>query len=74
MWLGITFRMSKTFVHHVKNIPYLYPIYDILRISNEKEDRMFYRLRSQENKNIEFKYPKLDFTISKSDTMLLETD
>ena len=41
----------------------------ILRLANDKEKSEFYKLRSNENKLIEYVYPELDYTISKSDLM-----
>lgn len=66
-WLGITFRLSKTFVNFMNGTPYLNE--RILRLANDKEKSEFYKLRSNENKLIEYVYPELDYTISKSDLM-----
>lgn len=62
-WLGITFRTSKTFINF--NAPLT------LRLANDIEKKEFYRLKSMENSSndIEFAYPKLDYTISSSDIM-----
>lgn len=51
-WLGLTFRQSKTYISKP------------LRIASESEKVEFYKLRSQENRTIGFKYPELDYTIS----------
>lgn len=69
-WLGITFRMSKTFIYHKNNVPYFYPTKKVLTIAKEEERKIFYKLRGKENKKIEFEYPELNFTISVSDTLL----
>ena len=55
-WLGITFRMSKTFIRFVNEIPYFKHIV-LRKPETEEERREFYRLRSQENKSKYFKYP-----------------
>lgn len=68
-WLGITFRMSKTFIRHVNNVPYLYTAGPVLKMANEEERKIFYKLRGRENKKIEFEYPGLNFTISPSDML-----
>jgi len=68
-WLGITFRMSKTFIQHINNIPYFYQTNNILKIANDEECKDFYKLRSKENKNIEYKYPEINYTISPSDLL-----
>ncbi len=66
-WLGITFRLSKTFIQHIDDIPYIYPTNNILRLANDLETKEFYKLRSEENKNIESKYPEINYSISPSD-------
>jgi len=68
-WLGITFRLSKTFIQHINDIPYFYQTTNILRVANDEECKDFYQLRSKENKNIEYKYPEINYTISPSDLL-----
>ena len=69
-WLGVTFRLSKTFVRFINEIPYFHPTTKVLRLASaETEKQQFYRLRSGENKSIKYVYPELDYTISSSDTM-----
>jgi len=68
-WLGITFRLSKTFIHHVNNIPLFHQTTNILKIANEEERKEFYKLRSEENKNLNFEYPDVTYTISISDIL-----
>jgi len=70
-WLGITFRCSKTFVHHINNVPYFYKTDVPLKLATDKETKEFYKLRSEENKKTDFTYPNLDFTISPSDLLNL---
>lgn len=70
-WLGITFRLSKTFVKFVDDIPYIYPNNKILRIANSKERNEFFKHKSNENLHSEYVYPEIDYTISKSDTLLV---
>lgn len=72
-WLGITFRLSKTFVQHKDNIPHLHPSNKILTLANEEEQKTFYKLRSEENKSTNFQYPEITFTISPSERMTLIT-
>jgi hypothetical protein len=69
-WIGITFRVSKTLIYFKDSIPYLYPkIYNkVLRISSHAEQQLFYKYKSEENKQIGYKYPEIDYTISVSDT------
>jgi len=56
-WLGMTFRVAKK--HDFE-----------LRLANNDEEKEFFRIRSLENKKIEFEYPKIDYTISKSDLLV----
>ncbi len=67
-WLGLTLRLSKTFVKHVGN--------DIcmadgtpLQLATEQEITQFYKLRSMENQNTDFIYPPINYTISPSDLL-----
>lgn len=55
-WLGITFRVAKK--HDLK-----------LRLANKDEENEFFKIRSLENKKIEFEYPEIDYTISMSDLL-----
>jgi hypothetical protein len=68
-WLGITFRLSNTFIQFINEIPYFYPTDRILRLANKNEKDNFYKYRSLENKNILYTYPVIDYTISASDIM-----
>ena len=67
IWLGLTFRLSKTFIQFINEIPYFYKTNRILRLANEEELKEFYSLRQKENKSIMFEYPELNYTISSSD-------
>jgi hypothetical protein len=69
-WLGITFRLSKTFIRFVDEIPYFHSNNKVLRIvANKDEAKEFYKHRSEENKKTEYNYPEIDYTISISDTL-----
>ncbi len=67
-WLGITFRQSKTFIHFKDGLPY-FPDGELLKLATEEQKSEFYKLRGQENKNLDFAYPKLSYTISLADTL-----
>ena len=54
IWLGITFRQSKT-------------KFGNLTFATEEQKRELYKLRKQENLNINFSYPEITYTISKQD-------
>lgn len=68
-WLGLTFRLSKTWIKFNNNIAYKdgYP----LSLATAEEKKEFYRLRSLENRtNGKFEYPDLKFSISPSDLLM----
>ena len=69
LWLGITFRLSKTFVKFTDNIPYLYPDNIILRLANDIEKKEFIKHKGIENIKNNYIYPKIDYTIGISDLM-----
>lgn len=68
-WLGITFRKSKTLIQFKNDLPYL-PNGDLLKLADENQQKAFYRLRGQENKSMDFVYPNIDYTISRSDIIM----
>jgi hypothetical protein len=68
-WIGITFRLSKTFIKFdEKNIP-RFLNNQILRIANEEEIQQFRQYKNLENITVDFIYPEIDFSISPSDLM-----
>lgn len=74
IWLGITFRLSKTFVNFIENVPNIYPSNIPLRLANDEEKQKFFIFKSQENSNIDFTYPiDIDYTLSPSDLLLNDT-
>ncbi|MEV4925345.1 hypothetical protein [Streptomyces roseoverticillatus] len=68
-WLGVTFRTSKTFVRFRDGHVYL-PQGGRLTSADDEQRREFYQLRRRENKETDFIYPLLTYTISESDLML----
>jgi hypothetical protein len=69
-WMGITFRLSKTFIKFINEIPYFYETNNILKlVSCEKEKKEFYNQRKLENQNNEFTYQNINYTISPSDLL-----
>lgn len=71
-WLGLTFRLSKTFIKFVDNIPYLdFPSEKILRLANEDEKKEFSKCKGLENSNIDYKYPEINYTLSPGDMLPL---
>ncbi|MEL1255244.1 hypothetical protein AAEO57_15755 [Flavobacterium sp. DGU38] len=70
-WLGITFRKSKTFIQFKDNIPY-FTDGELLTLANDDEKKEFFKLRGEENNNMNFEYPKLKYTLSIGDTIMPE--
>ncbi|OAR22180.1 hypothetical protein A8W25_29455 [Streptomyces sp. ERV7] len=67
-WLGVTFRTSKTFVRFHDGHAHL-PQGARLMSADDEQRREFYQLRRRENKETDFIYPVLTYTISESDLM-----
>ncbi|GAA1956537.1 alpha-ketoglutarate-dependent dioxygenase AlkB [Catenulispora subtropica] len=68
LWLGVTFRTSKTFVQFHDGHVYLSR--DVcLTSADDEQAREFYQLRRRENNEADFTYPLLTYTISASDLM-----
>ena len=69
LWLGLTFRWSKTYIRFINGLPYFNGTDSLLRLATEEEKKQFYKLRGEENRSIEYTYPELDYTISESDLL-----
>jgi len=67
-WLGITFRLSKTFIHFIDTIPYFLDNTK-LEIANEEQTKEFLTLKKKENQEIINTYPTLYYSINPSDFM-----
>ena len=67
-WLGVTFRTSKTFVDYTENGVFFEDGVP-LTVADEEQKKEFYKLRGMENRESEFSYPRLRYTISESDLM-----
>ncbi len=68
LWLGVTFRTSKTMVRFHDGHAYLSPDARLV-LADEQQRQEFYRLRRRENHETDFVYPPLTYTISESDLM-----
>lgn len=68
-WLGITFRLSKTFVSFINDTPYINTTNIILTIANNDERKEFYKHKGDENNQIDYRYESINYTISKSDLL-----
>lgn len=68
-WLGITFRTSKTYIQFKDNVPY-FSNGKLLELANKEQEAAFYKLRGQENRELNFVYPELTCTLNAADTMM----
>lgn len=72
-WMGLTFRLSKTFVKlNTVREEIVFAHNDRrLRVATDKERQEFYKLKSQENKLADFswRYDQIDYTLSPSDLL-----
>ena len=71
-WMGITFRLSKTFIKFVDEIPYFSSSNTILRMGDTNERRAFMKCKGIENLKTEYIYPDIDFTISSGDMLSIK--
>ena len=72
-WLGLTLRTSKTFVSYKDDVAMLANGGKPLVLGSTEQCLDFYKIRKQENEQIDFQYPggedEITFTISPSDLM-----
>jgi hypothetical protein len=61
-WIGITYRVSKTYVD---------PNNPNIKLANEEERKEFYMQKKMENELIDFKYKPISYTINPSDLLAL---
>lgn len=72
VWLGVTFRTSKTFVH-IRDGQATLADGTLLKIADDEQRRELLRLRGQENRERDFRYPRVAYTLSESDLWPAET-
>ena len=68
-WLGITFRLGKTYIKFIDEIPYFTASGARLELANDSQRKEFYKHRKLENERIGYRYPEINYTISISDTL-----
>ncbi|MFJ8041083.1 hypothetical protein ACIRBX_11320 [Kitasatospora sp. NPDC096147] len=68
LWLGVTFRSSKTAVRYRDGHAHL-PDGSRLLLADEEQQRAFHLLRRRENQETDFDYPRLAHTVSASDLL-----
>ncbi len=75
-WCGITLRLSKTFIKFINEKAYFNSgvlFGTELRLANANEANEFYRMKGEENRKIDYKYPVVPYTISASDLLKIKT-
>lgn len=73
-WMGLTLRFSKTFVKFVDGVPCLVSggsDMGELTTATEEERKAFYGYKGLENKQTNYSYPDIRYTISPSDRMTI---
>ena len=69
-WLGMTLRLSKTFIKFNNNLPYIDGKHErVLSIADEDEAMEMRKCKKNENNEIGFQYPDVNYTISPSDLL-----
>ena len=66
-WLGLTFRTSKSYVQYGVNATF--EDGTPLTLATSDEQKQFFQLRGDENREQNFVYPQLNYTISQSDLL-----
>lgn len=69
-WLGITFRLSKTYIYFRNELPYFYSNDEQMISANEQQTKEFYKCRALENSQDNYIYLNINYTISPSDLMV----
>jgi hypothetical protein len=70
LWLGITFRFSKTIIQFINEIPY-FSNKQILTLTNKDQLNEFRKYKRAENDNVDFVYPEINYTLSPGDLIPL---
>jgi hypothetical protein len=68
-WLGITFRLSKTYIKFINESPHFSHNNSQLIFANEEQQKEYYKKRSIENSSVDYNYNDINYTISISDIM-----
>eukprot|EP01113_Clastostelium_recurvatum_P035410 TRINITY_DN4936_c0_g1_i4.p1 TRINITY_DN4936_c0_g1~~TRINITY_DN4936_c0_g1_i4.p1 ORF type:complete len:254 (+),score=44.95 TRINITY_DN4936_c0_g1_i4:24-764(+) len=69
-WVGVTFRLSKTFVEFREGVPYLSPGGVPLHVASEQERHAFFKAKGQQNAHEgSYDSPIIDYSLSVGDTL-----
>ena len=63
-WLGLTFRLSDTFVQNIDGLPRLVRCGRALKLASEDERKEFFRHKKKENSIIGYRYPEIPYALS----------
>jgi hypothetical protein len=66
LWLGITFRLSKTWIKFINEIPYFESNKQLI-LANKDEQKELRKLKGLENSKLDYQYPEISYTISTGD-------
>ena len=69
LWLGVTFRQSKTFIYFKDELPFFSHNHQPLTLADSEQQKEFYKNRKFENKNIMYTCPEINYTISIGDLL-----
>jgi hypothetical protein len=65
LWIGLTFRLSKTSISFVNNVPHISG--QVLKLATDDDKKLFFSERKTENSTIEHKWPSFNFTVNPGD-------
>lgn len=68
-WLGITFRQSKTFIQFKDNQPH-FSNGKLFELADDTQKAEFFKIRGQENNDVNFNYSEITYTLSVGDTLI----
>jgi len=71
LWLGLTFRQSKTWISFRNEQPYFVGTDQPLLLADKEQQQEFYQNRRQENTAVAYIYPDTPYTISVGDIIPL---
>lgn len=72
LWLGITFRLSKTFIYFLNELPYFSSNNERLMLATDEQKKEFYKYRGLENLHVESSNPDINYTISVGDMLMIK--
>jgi hypothetical protein len=68
-WLGLTLRLSKTFVRFKDDMPYIRRNIPLV-LAGDEQQHEFFKLKGRENRDLDFKYPEVHYTLNPGDLLI----